>query len=50
MTDIKQGNCFELLSELANNSIDMILTDPPYGTTANSWDKKNAARYYVGTL
>lgn len=40
MIDIRQGDCLRLLGELADNSVDMILTDPPYGTTANTWDKR----------
>ena len=27
------------LKDMPDNSIDMILTDPPYGTTQNKWDK-----------
>ena len=30
---IKQGDCLELMRELSAGSVDMILTDPPYGTT-----------------
>lgn len=30
----------EFLPTLPDNSIDLLLTDPPYGTTAISWDKK----------
>lgn len=30
--------CLELLPEIPDKSIDMILTDLPYGTTACSWD------------
>lgn len=34
-----QGDCLELLKEVKTNSIDMILADLPYGTTArNKWD------------
>lgn len=40
MIDLKQGDCLKLLGELADNGVDMILTDPPYGTTANTWDKR----------
>jgi DNA modification methylase len=29
----------EGLKAMPDNSIDMILTDPPYGTTQNKWDK-----------
>jgi DNA modification methylase len=32
------GDCLELLPTLAENSVDMILTDLPYGTTACKWD------------
>ena len=28
---IKQGDCMELLKEIPDNSVDFILTDPPYG-------------------
>ena len=30
-----QGDCLEKLKELADNSIDVIITDPPYGTKTN---------------
>lgn len=35
-------NCdgLELLSKIPSNSVDMILTDPPYMTTTFSWDRK----------
>ncbi len=32
------GDCLELLKNIPDNSIDMVLTDPPYGTTACKWD------------
>lgn len=32
------GDCLDLLPEIPDKSIDMILTDLPYGTTACSWD------------
>ena len=28
---IKQGDCLELMKEIPDNSIDLIITDPPYG-------------------
>jgi len=34
----KIGDCLDLLPEIPDKSIDMILTDLPYGTTACSWD------------
>lgn len=33
-----QGDCFEVLATLAAGSVDMVLNDPPYGTTQNKWD------------
>ncbi|WP_041208787.1 DNA-methyltransferase [Aeromonas jandaei] len=33
-----QGDCLSLLPSLPDNSIDMVLADPPYGTTQCKWD------------
>ncbi|WP_279000955.1 DNA-methyltransferase [Thomasclavelia cocleata] len=38
MYNIKKGDCLELMKEIPNGSIDMILCDLPYGSTAASWD------------
>lgn len=35
---LKQGDCLELMKEISDGSIDMILCDLPYGTTACKWD------------
>lgn len=35
---IKQGDCLELMKEIPDKSIDMILCDLPYGTSACKWD------------
>ena len=35
---IKQGDCLELMKDIPDKSIDMILCDLPYGTTACKWD------------
>lgn len=32
------GDCLELMRDIPDKSIDMVLTDPPYGTTACKWD------------
>ena len=32
------GNCLELMEEIPDGSVDLILCDPPYGTTDCSWD------------
>ena len=40
MSEIKlyNGDCLELMKDIPDKSIDMILCDLPYGTTALSWD------------
>ena len=40
MSNIKlyQGDCLEMMKNIGDGSIDLILTDPPYGTTACKWD------------
>lgn len=35
---IFKGNCIEHMNNLPENSINLILTDLPYGTTRNKWD------------
>lgn len=32
------GNCLEIMGNIPRGSIDMVLCDPPYGTTACNWD------------
>lgn len=38
MINLMHGDCLELMKDIPDNSIDMVLTDPPYGTTACKWD------------
>jgi len=38
MIDLLHGDCLELMKSIPDNSIDCVLTDPPYGTTACKWD------------
>ncbi len=38
MIDLIQGDCLEKMKEIESGSCDMILTDPPYGTTSCKWD------------
>lgn len=37
-TMLGQGDCLELMKYIPDGSVDMVLTDPPYGTTACKWD------------
>lgn len=32
------GDCFDVMRDLPNGSVDMVLCDLPYGTTQNKWD------------
>lgn len=38
VNQIIQGDCLEIMPQIADKSIDMILCDLPYGTTQNKWD------------
>jgi DNA modification methylase len=38
MMRLMHGDCLELMKQIPDQSIDLILTDPPYGTTASPWD------------
>lgn len=35
---LRQGDCLELLKTIPDNFVDLVLADPPYGTTACKWD------------
>lgn len=36
--NLQYGDCLELMQDIADQSIDLILCDLPYGTTQNKWD------------
>jgi len=38
MVNLMLGDCLERMKEIPDGSVDMILADPPYGTTACKWD------------
>ena len=38
MINLMQGDCLEKMKEIESGSVDMVLTDPPYGTTTCKWD------------
>ena len=38
LNTVLQGDCLELMKDIPDKSIDMILCDLPYGTTACKWD------------
>ena len=38
INQLYKGDCLELMKEISDESIDMILVDPPYERTHNKWD------------
>lgn len=38
LAQIARGDCLELLREIPDGSVDMVLTDLPYGNTEAPWD------------
>ncbi len=36
MIDLRQGDCLEIMRDIPGGSIDMIMTDPPYGHNNNN--------------
>ena len=38
MIDLIKGECLEVMKQIPSGSVDAIITDPPYGTTACKWD------------
>lgn len=38
MIDLILGDCLDRMDEIHDSSVDMILADPPYGTTTCKWD------------
>lgn len=36
--ELMMGDCLERMKEIPDGSVDLVLTDPPYGTTACKWD------------
>ena len=35
---LMKGDCLERMEEIPDESVDLVLADPPYGTTRNKWD------------
>ena len=38
MINLLKGDCLELMKDIPDGSVDMVLADPPYGTTQCKWD------------
>ncbi len=44
--EIYCGDCIELMKEIPDKSIDLVLTDPPYGITKEKWDIIPSKEYF----
>lgn len=40
MVDLRKGDCLELLKSLQDNSVDLVVTDPPFGVNFQSHRRK----------
>jgi len=36
--DLHRGDCLDVMQGIPDGSVDMVMTDPPFGTTACKWD------------
>lgn len=39
MNKLYKADCFDILPQIEDESIDLVLCDPPYATTKNKWDQ-----------
>jgi DNA modification methylase len=39
MNQIFNADCFDILKDLPANSVDAVITDPPYGINLSHWDQ-----------
>lgn len=44
-SNIYLGNCTELIKQIESNSVDLIITSPPYNINKDSWDNLSFAEY-----
>jgi site-specific DNA-methyltransferase (adenine-specific)/adenine-specific DNA-methyltransferase len=48
---VYQGDCFELIKQIDDESIDLIVCDGPYGVTNNGWDRiENIQEYNLNLI
>lgn len=47
MIEVKQGNCFDLLKQMGDNSVDCVITSPPYNMNLRIRNGKYCSRQIV---
>ena len=54
MIDLRQGDCLELMKDIPDGSVDLVLTDPPYGimkgAPISGWKARNDCAEWDTTL
>lgn len=50
MINLINGDCLQELTKLENNSVDLVLIDPPYNIGKDKWDKWKTVELYVDFL
>jgi len=45
--DLRLGDCLEILPTLPDNSVDAVITDPPYGCGKADWDDNFPSSWYT---
>ena len=44
------GDCLEIMKDISNETIDLVLIDPPYNIGKDKWDKWDTVEEYVGFM
>jgi site-specific DNA-methyltransferase (adenine-specific) len=48
LVDIRHADCLDMIASLADGSVSLLLTDPPYNVTDNEWDTfKSPAEFWA---
>mgnify|MGYP003608972303 CR=1 FL=1 len=50
MIELLHGDCLELMKDIPDKSIDLIVIDPPYIVTKNSWDKEEVVSDFLSKI
>ena len=48
--ELRNGDCIEVMKSLVTASVDLVICDPPYGCTRNSWDCQIDVKQLFGEI